>query len=75
MQLGGTRSSPQDKVFAFLEESDRRLADEAPETTDWTSYALMIAAIADGGTSANGDMSEDDPPSPNPFGVSTDTRN
>ncbi|WP_328760630.1 hypothetical protein [Streptomyces sp. NBC_00271] len=74
MQLE-TRSSPQDKAFAFLEESDRRLADEAPASTHWKSYALMIAAIADGGTSASDGTAEHDPLSHAPFGVSTDTRN
>ncbi|WP_159033087.1 hypothetical protein [Streptomyces fodineus] len=48
-----TRSSPQEKAFAFLEESDRRLADEAPQPIDWERHARMIAAIAEGEMAAN----------------------
>lgn len=46
--------SPQERVLAFLDESDRRLADEAPPAPiDWRQRALTIAAMAEEGAGMN----------------------
>ncbi|MGW1625915.1 hypothetical protein [Streptomyces sp. NPDC002172] len=71
----GTRSSPQERVFAFLEESDRHLADEAPEAVDWSARARMIAALADDVSSTDGDDGEPSSVASTQFETSTDTRN